>query len=282
MSRLLLALLIASCALLGACNGGPDRIERGDAPAFLESAALYNDQVELLARVRADAVIRIRYTDDDGKRRTEQGEGLLQVVRPDRLALSVNKVGQRLFWFGCDGSRYWWFDLTGDERLGAFGLHERFEENAVGLGIHPLDLVQLLGITPLDIAHPGRTQWSEDGRQLGVTTRTADAGYLRIWLDPERYWAQEVELFDAERNLVARSLLSRHLGVDIAGRGGYRPRMPGRILVEDPSSGAELRLTLYAPRDSVIADEAFDLRTLVETLRPDRVVDLDAAAPPGE
>ncbi len=268
---------------LSACSGhrpvAPLAIVRADPPAFQQVAAAYNGRVAPLGRVRAQVVLQFTYVDEQSQTHMEQGEGLLQVVRPDRLALSVSKAGKRIFWFGCDPERYWWLDLA-DERVASVGRHDQFGMNPgrrLAIGIQPLDLILLLGITPLDPAAPGATQWSDDGRLLGVTTRTHHDGYERLWLDPDSFAPSKVELYDAGRSLVLVADLADYGPVEIRGYGGARPTMGTRIRAYHPDSQTLVRLDLSGMEDRRMSDEAFDLKALLETLQVKRVVDLDAA-----
>ena len=102
--------VLASAALaLPACDHahkavGPDGtapiVEMGPAPDYSEVAIRYNRRVDRLDRFFARANLNVTYFDQDGEKRNEQPEGRLQVIRPDRLALSLGRAGQTLFWFG--------------------------------------------------------------------------------------------------------------------------------------------------------------------------------------
>ncbi|MBY0262817.1 MAG: hypothetical protein K2Q20_10760, partial [Phycisphaerales bacterium] len=81
-------------------------------PKFVDVAREYNLRVASLERLSAWSNIKLTYFDEEGKPRTEEPEGRLQIVRPSKLALTLGKAGQTLFWFGSDPERYWWIDLT--------------------------------------------------------------------------------------------------------------------------------------------------------------------------
>lgn len=283
----MIACASAGCGGDGALRGGAGAVQRGPAPPYAEVAERYNERVERLRSVIAPVVVRFTYRDEDGKQHTDQGEGTLQVVRPDDVALSINKAGKELFWFGCDEQRYWWFDR--DKHVASVGRHENFDaagENgeAPGLAIRPRDLMLVLGIMPLPVPDddnpgPGATQWSADGRRLGVTTRTAAGGYQRLWLDEATCEPAKVELFGEDRRLVIVADLSEFRYVSIVGFGGVGPRLPGVIVAMHYPSGTLIRLDLSDIQDGAarIHKEAFDFETLVRLFRAQRIVDLDAA-----
>lgn len=265
--------------------GGPDRggvVRPG--PVYQDVATAYNRRVEQLDRVFARANLSITYFDEHGERQKEDPEGRLQVVRPDRLALSLGKAGQTLFWFGCDPAQYWWFDLSDNSRrIAAVGRHDRFDQSAsrrIGLAVRPLDLIGVLGITPLDTAGPGATQWSEDGTLIGITTPIARRGWQRLWVDPKTYVPRTIEIFDQQRQLV---LIADHEGLEAVeqtrtGSGGRAPQISGRITASHVDSGTDIRLTLTGARDGPISDKAFDLPTLLEKYSVEEVIDLDRPA----
>jgi hypothetical protein len=270
-------------------------------PEYNTVARKYNERVELLGRLFARTVVVLKFTDEDGKRRSEQGEGFLQVVRPDKLAMSVSKVGKRLVWFGSDGQRYWWIDLV-DRKKAYVGRHENYDTLraegviAPGLGLRPLDLIQMLGTSPLPVdprVAVGTTQWSSDGKRIGVTVRRPGAGgagrkesgLMRVWLDPDTFEASKVELFDAGKTLVLVSDLSEYEHVELRNRGGNSPRVASRVLIAGPEggplNGSELRMSLEGLEDHRVNDDAFKFEVVLDEVGvgADDVVDLDARAP---
>jgi hypothetical protein len=255
-------------------------------PDYGEVARLYNERIAPIQSLYSAGTVRLTYFDENRDKKEEQGDATLQVQLPDRLALSLKKAGKRLFWLGGDDQRYWWFDLV-NNRPAMVGLHEHFDLRArdqIGLGIHPLDLIRVLGILPLperkgdDAVEPGATQWSDDGRLLGVVTAIRDGGFQRLWLDPQRLEAQKIELFDAGRNLVVVADLQQYDFMPIAGIGGGGPRIAQRISVLDVASGTDVRLTMGAPEGGAdrIHQDAFDFNALRNALGVSEVIDLDA------
>lgn len=291
----LLALAFAACNLfLPACQLGgktPDEptVVRPDAPpSYAIAAAKYNEQVADLSRVFVSgAVVAIKFVDDQQQEHREQVEGTLQLVRPDRLALNIRKIGQPLFWLGCDSTRYWWFDLTAKPTYAAIGRHDLFRPalaRRIGLSIQPLDLIQLLGVMPLPIDDTtlGGTQWSRSGRLLGIST-TRDGSTLRIWVDPETYLTQSIELFGQQGQRVLLATHSEHSGVNLRDK-GLMPMLASRIIVEHEASGSVLDMTLPGATDGYkrISENAFVFERVGDSLKPERVLDLDQVREPSD
>jgi hypothetical protein len=259
-------------------------------PSYADVAAAYNARVAPLKSLFAHHVSRITYIDENGDRQVDQAEGTIQVVLPDHLAMSLGKAGHRVFWFGGDGERYWWFDLR-EERTAYIGRFDNFDNarRRVGITIHPLDLIRVLGIVPLpEPPAVGATQWSSDGTLLGVTTRIRDEGYQRLWLDPQSYEPRKIELFDSGRRLTLVADLDEYDHAEVANL-AVGPRIATRINVLEPESGIEVRLTMDAPSDGArrISTDAFEFDTLRRVMGVERTVDLDTeqamapALPPG-
>lgn len=255
-------------------------------PAYAPTARAFNERVQHLDRVFAWVNLKLTYFDEQGEKKTEDPEGRLQVVRPNKLALSLGKAGQTLFWFGCDPERYWWLDLSDKSKAyAAVGQHDRFDAGAakrIGLAIRPLDLIRVLGVVPLSAASTGATQWSADGKQLGVTTPLDDRGFTRYWLDPATLVVQEIEIFDARREPI---LHARHEGFesveitrDLKGVRVSQIRVPSRIHITHLPTQTEVRMTLTGVRDGPVSDKAFDLDELLRRNQIERVIDLDKRA----
>lgn len=266
-------------------------------PEYAVVVAAYNKRLIGCDRIVARANIRLVYFDKQGERQVENPEGTLQVVTEDplrpKLALSLGKAGQTLFWFGCDAERYWWLDLSDkNDRVAGVGRLALFDRPAaasggakhrLGLDIKPTDLIRLLGVIPLDPKGPARLQWSRDGALLGVVTRLdgpRGGGSQRLWVDPVTLIPRTIELYDRTGRLV---MVGEHEGqenIQITRTGipeliGARPRVPARVLCRHADSGSDIRLTLTGAKDGPISDKAFSLDELKRRLNVDRVVDFD-------
>jgi hypothetical protein len=259
------------------------RYHLDEPPSYEESARKYNRSVDYLDRVLARVNILLTYFDEDGKEHHEDPEGRLQIVRPNKLALSLGKAGQILFWFGCDPEQYWWLDLSEKgKRIAAVGRHEKFDDSTaqrIGLPIKPLDLIRLLGVVKMDVTARGATQWSDDGKLLGITAPVADRGFQRTWVDPRDMHPVTIEIFDKQRNLV---LVAEHTGEefveltrDLPGVGVTQVRMPGRVEITHLETKTKARITLTGVKDGPISEKAFDLSVIQDKFPVDKVIDLD-------
>lgn len=294
--RIFLLCLVAGVSVLSACTGEKADEPQNAAPVapksgppYAEVAAKYNANAEHLRQLFASVTVRLMYFDKDGVEHKEQGEGRLQVIQPDHVAMSVGKVGETFFWLGSDSHRYWWFDLSGKRRLmyiGAHGNYEQSQARRVGVVVAPLDLVRLVGIVGLP--EQGQTQMSQDGTLIGVTTDVEGGMRQRTWIDPKTYLPTKIELF-ALKTVVGGangtaawqcelvSELSLPDGVDVKGR-GERPKTNTRVIIAHEASRSQITLDLADMQDGSgrMVPEAFDPATLAKQLRADVIYDLDA------
>lgn len=292
-----IASLVAS--IVAGCGGGPAVIERTEPPpAYAGVAARYNERIEALSSLIGQVTGTVSFV-EDGQSKQEEFSGVLQLVQPDRVALSIKKVGQRVAWVGGDGQRAWLIEF-GDEPAALIGSHEAFtralagEPGAEGEGggglapVAPRDLAALIGVSPLPTGPVGATQWSGDGRLLGLTARiesagAGDGGVRRTWVDPDTLVAQRVEVFDARERLQIVSELSGEGRVTLTRAFGERPRLPKRVIIRHIPSEAHLELGIGAMRDGPIDPAAFDFDALVRQFgvkRIERLVDDSIAATP--
>ncbi len=276
----ILAVLAAS-TLVG-CEGtqgaDPETVVRTDpAPAYAIVAAKYNERVAQYAKFSGRAVVRIKYVDEKGKERQEQGEGILQIVRPDRMALSVKKAGSTLFWFGGDQERYWLFDVV-DKPVVRVGRHEfiarRAADAGLGLDINPREMIRLLGITPLP-AEQGKTVWSRNGKDVEVTTTVPSGGSQTLSLEPGTFIPKKIMLSDAAGKLLVSADLENYEPVELIGVGGGRPRAASRVTAVHPASKTEIKLDLAEMTNAIRSETAFDFEVLKKSMSVDRVIDLD-------
>jgi hypothetical protein len=285
MGVLVCALAVApgACSPAARTDEPAQRLDAG-ALSYEQAAARYNANARNLQRLWASAVIRLSFVDRDGQQRTEQGEGRLQIVQPDRVALSVGKLGETLFWIGCDAQRYWWLDLTGDQHIGYAGRHEYYERSrarAYGVVVPPLELIPLLGIAPLP-ERGGAAQVSGDGRLVGLTVAWGSGGgRRRVWVEPATGLPVQVELFDASGAAQLVCALEAHDTVQVSGLGDL-PRMATRARVAHAESRSLITLDLSSMEDgaSRVRPEAFALGPLLTQMRVELLYDLDLPARP--
>ncbi len=273
-----MVVLVSGCA---SSPSGPAG-SRDGAPSYADVARAHNARAARLQRLWARAAVQLRYTDDQGRERRDQGEGHLQILQPGRMALSVGKLGEVVFWLGSDAERFWWFDL-GEESVAAIGRHENANRPCAGelpLPVHPLDLLDLLGVTELPARSRSAPVIGPGGRV--VVDVAARVGVRRVYFEPETMRPARIELWLAgETEPSVEAILSDYERVDLPSVGGVDPRAASRVSVTARETGAELVLFLSdlndGSRPGRLEPFVFDFGELAGALNPRRVVVLDEA-----
>ncbi|MBX3377207.1 MAG: hypothetical protein KF678_09425 [Phycisphaeraceae bacterium] len=258
-------------------------VERGPAPGYAEAAAGYNARVAPLERLWV--LIngsKLRYVDREGERREEQGDGVCQYVRPSMVLVTLRKYGQVGMLLGSDEQRYWWIDVQNRPYRAYVGRHEHATAErieATGLKVHPLDFVDLLGLTALPAAG-GETAWAADGSGLEVKVAGRDgSGVRRLVLDPKTWDPVRIEVLDGAGRVLASSMLSDFARVSVRGAGPDtpRPRVPLKVTLDVDGGSTQVMLNLDQPQDdpSRLRARVFDFEKLVEGYGVEEVIDLD-------
>jgi hypothetical protein len=283
---------VAALTLLGAALAGcaqpkpgptppePPVVKRGPLPTFDQVAARYNERVRGLSRLRTPIGLTIESVDRDGNRESNQVEGSLSIAQPRLVALRLDKVGQTLFQLGSNETHYWWIDLSGDEKVAMVGTHAKARADTAarfGLPVHPLDLIELLAITPLETegARPGM-RWSPDGNLVVVTLPGRWAG-RRIWIDDASGEARRVELLSARGDVEVLANLDRYEVARIRGDTITRPRIATKLEIDVPRERVKVRITVVEPQNPAeqLRMTAFDLERQKDNFGVVRVIDLD-------
>lgn len=284
------AALAVVVALLCACasgrSGAPSEAPRQAPPSYDEIAARYNERADRLGRIWANATARITYLDEAGKPHTEQGEGHFQLIAPDRFALSIGKISEVLFWIGCDHDRHWFFQMYEGDRV-SVGRNDNIRRpcsSDLGLPASPVDIIDLLGVTPLEPTELGATSWSINGKWLVVDT-PGRLTWRRLFLDPETLLPARIELYDPDDTTepVVIATIEENDKVELDGVGGFMPRAPSRLQIDHKASGTSIRLFLHNLNDGKtsgrLSDAVFSFGSLVEAFGPDEVIVLDRRCP---
>jgi hypothetical protein len=264
-------------------------------PSYQEVAERYNERIANLPRIWARTTGRIWFPDEQGRTRTEQVEGHLQFLAPDRLLLNFDKVSQTYGLMGTNAERYWWIELD-RERRAYVGDHAKVTDERIaelGMPIYPRDVIDLLGITP--IPAPGESPrtslaWTPDRRMLVVLTATGAGSeaaapaqpisvYRRLFLDPATYEPLRVEILDADEQVRAVSVLGNYETLAIPGAGPEvpRPRIATEIYVGTADEQTTMRLRMSEPEIGRRRpnEGVFRFERLVEHYRVGEVVSLD-------
>lgn len=274
------ACLIGALLLLSGC--AHDRPARPEEPPTdlipeldaREAITTWNTRVERLERLWARVTLVVNTVDPAGDAVTEQAEGHLQIERPRGVALSLGKLGETYLYLGSNDERYWWIDVVDrDNRAAVTGRHAAVTmEKAAQLGVpvHPLELVEVLGLTPIG---EGAVV-----RGATVTTTTATGGRVVRALDPGTYEPVRIDVVDRAGQIVLSASHEAYQLASVRDDTRVRPRVPGRVIVEAPTVPATVRLALYDPENRDIRAIAFDFERLLKAFRVETVYDLDASA----
>ncbi len=274
--------------LLSACTPAP--VIRPSAPPvrYLELATAYNRNVAMMDQLWARADIEMRWQ-QNGKRQRETGEGHLMLMPPDKVALSLGKLGQTLFWAGCDAHEYWLFDLR-DEGVVHVGRHANFDPRRIDvlpIPVRPLDVTKLLGLVylPLSSAERDTVLVGVDGSDWVIDLPQQQ---LSLSIDPATFTARSVRLMDKAGNIVVASELREPVRVEIQNLPPAKsPRLPSVMTIRVPRLTSDSKtddpgqLTLQLKGltdgrdDDRIRPRQFDLAALYRAHKPKHIVDLD-------
>jgi hypothetical protein len=248
--------------------------------------ARYNARVERLEAVESPVELVVKAVDEGGKTQTEQGEGNLKMVRPRKIALRIDKVSQTYFWLGSNDERYWWFDLRGDEKVALVGTHALARPEVAarfGLPVHPVDLLDLAGVAPLEVSGQvlPTIRWADDARNV-VVELSGRWGGKRLTIDPGTGEVSRVEMTDAAGTVVVSSRLERYERVPVRGQAAAVARMATRIHADVPAAHATIELIIHTPVNNGverIKGGNFDYVDLTSRMGITREVDLDRVEP---
>ncbi len=285
--------LVMICALSG-CSGNPRPILSGDSdplPDPHEVVSTWNERAERMDRLWGRVAVTFRFTDEDGKRRFEQGEGHFQRRDGSDLALSVGKLSEIMLWIGADDSRYWLIQRLDGNRVW-FGKHEtytRTKGQSLGLPIAPRELLMLMGISPFPIEADVAIARDSSGDLVLTVGESLGAerpsGIWRVRLNPISRLPSTIELLDdqgesilhAEHTMVTPTIVRYE-------QSSAFDHIAQAIRITYPRDDASIAINFSAEltdstRTGRLRDSAFDLDVLTDLLGPmDEIIDLDTPA----
>lgn len=288
-SFIILAIAIAS---LTACKPKPLTLDQApkNPPTRQQLVAAHNDRVARLATTYSDGVIELRWTDDKGKH-FEQGDLEFWQTTENRTALRVSKLGEHLLWLGSDKDRWWLFELINkDDRVLYLGRHDEPIERLGALGVKPLALLDLLGLTAIDAAtvhEADKPPAFDKARGAWVIEAAGRGGAMRLFFDPATLLPKHIEELDAAGKIVAESDLSRYQTVELKGVAVMaQPKMASLIDIRrgaDAEAAAEPGKPAFAGQVKIAMDHTvgyvdegalrniFNVERLKLSLQPDRI-----------
>jgi hypothetical protein len=257
------------------------------APEYSLIAGWYNQRIHNLTRLQSPVSVVIDSRRNEGGGSREQLEGLLLVQRPREVALRLDKLGQSVAYLGSNDHAYWWMNLADKPPVVYVGSHlraRRQDADRFGLPVHPTEFIELLGIVPLPEAAPPAqaappVAWNRSGDAL-IITLPSRWGTRRIWLAPQTFDPQRIELRSADGTLHAAADLKRPVPVNIDTSPGRPARLPSQIELSMPQSQTVVYLILSEPTSPrTIRARAFDLVPLMQAYNLGEFIDLDAGKP---
>ncbi len=281
------------CFVVVLCIGCEPVKTRGDGAPTLgrmtyeQVRAAYNDRIAPIDTLWVRSVVEIRWTDEEGDRHFEQGDGPLIVRRPSELALAIGKLGNTRFWLGCDAKRYWLFDLE-DPRTAYVGEQDniaRAAQQVLPLPIRPDQLIGLIGLQPLPDAAGATVEAQTEHYRVTLPASPALGGLeARMKIDTD-FKPVHIALLDAQRRTIVDATLESFTRMRLEGRPpGAWPWMPQRVHVVLGQGEAQITLFMRDPAEGgdKVRDVQFDFERLVKAhqIAPDRVIDVDQ--PPAE
>jgi len=242
---------------------------RAEAVAVERALAAYNANAVMLHKLWARTDLKLRWSDEDEKKRRETAEGKLIVQQDvggvgfDGIAMTAGKLGQTGLWAGSDGRRVWLFDLRDDGRawIGHAGEHG-LTRLGLPLNLPPEAVPTLLGLRPLDLP--------------AVATVTADA-YIavrpdpatRLLLHPRTGLPARAYRLDAFGQPIIIAHLDRYRPVRVARLDqANQPLAPTRVDLYLPEQRTHIRMKLSGMTDQRINPAVFDLNVLLQTHQP--------------
>ena len=272
---------VFSLILAMGCETKP--LSRHQPPAqirtYNELVTQHNHNLRLVKQLWSRAVIELSWQDENGQH-LEQGDGNLIIVLPDRLAMSLGKLGKTLMWAGCHAQHYWFFDLRDDRIVytGSYTASQHTDSRSLPLPVQPNDLIHLLGITPIPLvpeAQQPPVRWQNNAFLV------EPPGYpQRSWLDPKTARCIQIDLTDSSGQISLTSKLSRWQRMTITGAppGAY-PWIPTKIEITLPADQSTITMFLSDANDGQthnrIQSRAFDLNHLLKVFKPNRQIDLN-------
>lgn len=275
-----LAAMLICCTGCPSSQTAPETPRPSVMPTYAELAGKHNDRISDIDRLWARSVIEVRWKDEQGGNRLEQGEGHVILEPPNKSAMTIGKVGVTKLWAGSNDTHLWLFDELDGKKV-YIGRHDgktdALPPNAIErpapFPVRPVDLARLLGILPLPPApaDPKRVppvEWRE-GRYVVEPADQALRYYFNI-----HYRIDRVERLDhLNRPIIVARMTGETQRMEIENK-AVGPYISTRIEVTTPGKDGSMVLHLYdatnAPRK--FDPDIFDLDSRIKTLKPEQTI----------
>lgn len=236
---------------------------------YEEVASAMNERASRLERFWAATITKVWYIGEQGENEVEQLDGDLHIVQPDQIALSLRKVSVNGAALGANKRFYWYVDLTADDPVALIGTHAKADPDRLsqlGVPVHPLDLLLLLGFSPVP-AEPmnpdAPLRLSRSGTRL-VLTAPARWGIVEYTINPQTFEPDRIEIRRAPgaRPVLTANMLDGDVPFDDRlNRELPEVRIPERVLIDVPNLDAQVQIRFLAAQSSKRRpdERAFDL-----------------------
>lgn len=279
----LLACVFASCTnpkpLSNNTNGAPPLVALTAAELIEE----HNVRAAQLDQLHAYGVLKITWMDERGEH-SDQGDAELWIDQPSRTALRVDAVGEVLLWLGSNNESWWLFDMINEpstlhvrhgsaSRDSLADSANRKDENIIPL--HPLVLLDLLGITPLRQLEGEAAMYDSQAKRW--TLRAASPNATLNLVFSESGQLMTIEALDASGDIVAVSVLRDEASVAVRGVNPLNwPKAATHITITLADQSGSVLLALNNDMKAALEDRqaarVFDLEAIKASLKPDRVM----------
>ncbi len=264
----------------------------GELPQYRDLVERYNRNLAHLDRLWARADVTVTYRDDKGRKHSDRADdSKLLTIPPDHVALSLGGAFREAVWAGCDESRYWVFDLHGEDRPAYVGRRDnigRLTTQPLPSPIYPQQLPRMLGLVPIDPPAAGGLSAESAVEWLNGYWFVEPPGTAtRLQIDPRTGLPVRIDLIDASGRSVIAVRLSDPVPVECTGvPPAERPVVASRIEAWLLDQGAQVTIKLKHLTDGRgdrkkqrAFAAAFDFDRLVRAHQPGRLVDLDTGQP---
>lgn len=282
-------MLAMVAVFLTGCPKPGERNLNGDAPAaeavtYPQFAAAYNRRVGKIERLWARVTMEVRWVDEQGNKHFEQGDGQLIVRKPDEMALAIGRLGNTMYWLGCDAKRYWMFELNPPKdqpRTAYIGSRALAHRHRLPWPIHPDQLLGILGISPINQEMPDDdVRWHVDGQQGTLQSHAEPSNGSQVVFDVKYQRLLQRTVSRGENEVLLYADLSKYKPLKLVNKPpGAFPDVATRFELKLPPQQAQLSMTLSEMTNdpSKIRDVQFNFEKLIKALKvePKDVIDLD-------
>ena len=275
-----IALLLMVVLLLSSCKTTPrptppnGQVE--NTPTYESLVSHHNERIKKFRGINAGGSIEMRWTDDDGDH-FETCLAEVWIKLPDKTALNIQKLGERLMWLGSNGDDAWVMTFAKEEKvLYVYGSDERKQEDSpTRLPIEPSLLLKMLGLSKITIPENAKSKPVDFDaeRDAWILSVPGEQRSLRLYFDREKKLPIRIEYLTAEGKIQMYSelLLRRYDTVEMVGLiPGTQPMFPTLVDIYNTQGLGEIKLALRQPVDDV-KDHFFDLDWIIRTFKPDRI-----------